>query len=444
MSTRFDENERALLGAILNNSDSLIDVVGIVSPESFRGERNRAVFTAMLSLFNASAPVDLVTVSDKASSLGGGAQYSSFCAELMTAPGLEYGANAVHYANLVSRDHKWSELAKAGDSIIGMSMSREGEVDEAVDKAEGLIFNIASETKKETGAYISDLLSPTLNELEAARDNDGGVIGISSGFYQVDGITAGFKDTDLTIVAARPAMGKSAFSMQLALNAAKKGKKAAFFSLEMGGTQLVQRILTQVANVDPQRARRGFTDDEDWSRLVRAAGQLDALPLYIDDDFSMTPTELRAKCRRLKMREGLDFVVVDYLQLMHVSGMNTGSREREIATISRSLKGLAKELDIPVVALSQLSRAAENRGLSARPQLSDLRESGAIEQDADNVMFIHRPEYYGVVMDEGTGRSLQNMAEVIVAKQRSGPTGTAELYFKDGKFSNLDKTQVYA
>ena len=158
----------------------------------------------------------------------------------------------------------------------------------------------------------------------------------------------------------------------------------------------------------------------------------------------MTPTELRAKCRRLKMREGLDFVVVDYLQLMHVSGMNTGSREREIATISRSLKGLAKELEIPVVALSQLSRAAENRGLSARPQLSDLRESGAIEQDADNVMFIHRPEYYGVVMDEGTGRSLQNMAEVIVAKQRSGPTGTAELYFKDGKFSNLDKTQVYA
>jgi len=233
-------------------------------------------------------------------------------------------------------------------------------------------------------------------------------------------------------------MGKSALAMQLALNAAKAGKKAAFFSLEMGGTQLVQRLLTQVASVDPQRARRGFTNDEDWSRLTRAAGSLDSLPLYIDDDFSMTPVELRAKCRRLQMRGGLDMVVVDYLQLMSVHGET--SREREVAKISRSLKGLAKELDIPVVALAQLNRGVESRGTNARPMLSDLRESGAIEQDADNVFFIHRPEYYGVTMDHDTGRNLANIAEVIVSKQRSGPTGTAELYFKDGKFSNLDRT----
>jgi len=434
-----NENERALLGAILNDSDVLIDVISVVSPDSFRGEQNKAVYTAMLELFNSSAPVDLVTVADRANKSVGSAHFSSYCAELMSIEGIQFGQNAMHYAKMVERDHKWYELAKAGTSIVDLSMTQHVDVDEAIDSAEGMIFNIAAETKKETGANLSDLLMPTLNELEAARENEGGVIGISSGFYQVDSITAGFKETDLTIVAARPAMGKSAFSMQLALNAAKKGKKAAFFSLEMGGTQLVQRILTQVAGVDPQRARRGFTNDEDWSRLVRAAGQLDSIPLYIDDDFSMTPTELRAKCRRLKMKQGLDMVVVDYLQLMHVAGMNSGSREREIATISRSLKGLAKELEVPVVALSQLSRAAESRGLSARPQLSDLRESGAIEQDADNVMFIHRPEYYGVVMDESTGRNLTNVAEVIVAKQRSGPTGTAELFFKDGKFSNLDR-----
>lgn len=433
------KNEQALLGAILNDADKLIDVIGIVTPESFRGEQNKLVFASMVSLFNSSVPVDYVTVVDHASKSTDGSGLSSYCADLLTQSGIEYGQNAVHYANLVARDNKWYQLSGAGDKIINMAMSQEETVEEAVDKAENMIFNIATEGKKETGAYVADLLKPALDELEEARNSEGGVIGIPSDFYQLDAITAGWKKTDLTIVAARPAMGKSAFSMQVALNAAKKGHKAAFFSLEMGGTQLTQRLLTQVAQVDPQRARRGFTNDDDWSRLTRAAGMLSELPLYIDDAFSMTPTELRAKCRRLKMKGGLDLIVVDYLQLMTSPGET--SREREVAVISRSLKGLAKELDVPVIALSQLSRAVETRGLNARPQLSDLRESGAIEQDADNVAFIHRPEYYGVTMDDQTGRSLVNVAELIVAKQRSGPIGTAELFFKDGTFHNLDRVR---
>jgi len=431
----YSNNERALLGAILNDPDVFIDVIGIVTPDSFRVADNKLVFKTMVELFDASIPIDYVTVSDRASKAPDSKGIVTYCADLV---GSEFGTNAVHYASLINRDDKWHKLNTAGREIITIADEQTDSVESAIDEAESLIFNIATEGKKETGGYISALLKPALDELEMARKSDGGIIGISSGFYQVDSITAGFKNTDLTIVAARPAMGKSAFAMQVALNSAKAGKKSAFFSLEMGGTQLVQRLLTQVADVDPQRARRGFTDDEDWSRLTRAAGMLDALPLYIDDDFSMTPTELRAKCRRLKMKGGLDFVVVDYLQLMTVNGET--SREREVAKISRSLKGLAKELDIPVVALAQLNRGVESRGANARPMLSDLRESGAIEQDADNVMFIHRPEYYGVTMDHDTGRNLANIGEIIVAKQRSGPTGTAELYFKDGKFSNLDRT----
>lgn len=425
--------EQGLLGAVLANPECLIDVVERVDETMFAHEANRSVYAAMLHLFNTNRPVDLVTVKEITPDL------SDYCDKLFITVGV-VGENAAAYAEMVVEAHKWRKLNEAADTIFTTAMAQEMTADEALDYAEGLIFEIADSGSQAQAVQLGDLLKPALDEFEAARAADGGIVGIPSGFKDVDRITSGWRKTDLTIVAARPAMGKSAFAMQVALESAKRGIPTVFYSLEMGGVQLAQRILTGESGVDGQRARTGYTNDDDWGRMTRVAGRLADIPLYIDDCFALSPTQLRARCRRMKMRHGLGMVVVDYLQLMSVPSLRRGaSREQEIAQISRALKGLAKEIEIPVIALSQLSRAVETRGANARPQLSDLRESGAIEQDADNVLFLHRPEYYGITMDPDTGRSLVNVAEVIVAKQRSGPIGKAELFFDKASFSNMEK-----
>ena len=338
MELRQVKIEQALLGAILHNPDALIDVIGIVNERSFRVDQNRRVFSSMLALFDCHRPVDLITVQEHASSSEGGSGLISYCTDLYTQYGIEFGGNAVSYAERVADSDKWYRLNLAGAEISDMSIVQDADIEEALDRAEGLVFDIAGDTKSETGAMVGSLLQPALDEFEAARSADGGIIGISSGFADIDAITAGWKKTDLTIVAARPAMGKSALSMQIALNAALSGVRSAFFSLEMGGTQLVQRILTTQSGVDGQRARRGFTNDDDWSRLTLAAGKLHDAPLYIDDAFSLTPTELRAKCRRMKMREGLDLVVVDYLQLMQVPEAKDNRCQRTLTGSVRLLR----------------------------------------------------------------------------------------------------------
>ncbi len=432
--------ERALLGAVLQNPDTLIDVVEIVRADHFVHEMNKGVFWSVLRLWETNRAVDLVTVSETVPPSGSGPEHKNYCYQLYAGVGV-VGENAVYYASILLERYKWRKLTEVADEVFTVATAQEMSADDALDYAEGKIFEIAADGGSDTEHHIGDLIKPALDQFEAARAADGGITGLESGFYDLDKITSGWHKTDLTIIAARPAMGKSAFAMQVALNAARAGIPTVFFSLEMGGVQLAQRIITGEAGVNPQRARTGFTNDEDWTRMATASGRIADVPLYIDDGFNLSPIALRAKCRRAKSRRGLGLVVVDYLQLMSVPDMRRGAnREQEISKISRSLKGLAKELDIPVLALSQLSRAVESRGAGARPQLSDLRESGAIEQDADNVLFIHRPEMYGVTMDNDTGRSLEGIGEVIVSKQRSGPLGKVELLFREGRFSNLQKT----
>ena len=288
---------------------------------------------------------------------------------------------------------------------------------------------------------MSEVLKETLHRLESIHGRDGGITGVRTGFHRLDQMTSGFQRSDLIVVAARPSMGKTAFILRMARNAAldPKDKTAvAIFSLEMSAGQLAQRLLTAEARIDAQAARTGRLHDDDWPDLARAAGRLSQAPIFIDDTAGLGVLEIRAKARRLKAEHDIGLIVVDYLQLMHGSGDNRQNREQEIAQISRSLKALAKELDIPVIAVSQLSRAVETRGGDRRPMLSDLRESGSIEQDADVVAFIYRAERYGILVDDN-GNSTEGLAEVIVGKQRNGPIGTVKLAWLDqyATFENL-------
>lgn len=418
------EAELSVLGAIMIEGESLAKVIELIDEDAFYRDAHRKIYNAMIGLYERSEVVDLVTLAEEMDRRGtleaaGGRLYlASLMDSVATAAHVSYHANVVK--------EKWirRKLIRTGTSIVQKSYEGGEEVDELLDQAEQSIFQISESRLAQGFVKIQPVVKAVFRQVQDLAEGKVGSIGLSSGFRDLDTILSGLQAGDLIIVAGRPSMGKTAFALNVALNAANgSDAPVAIFSLEMAKEQLVHRLLCSEARVDSHALRNGFVPKNKWKDLIEAANKLSGAPIFIDDLANVSVLEMRAKARRLQAEHGLGLLIVDYLQLM--SGGSQENRQQEISHISRSLKGLAKELKVPVMALSQLSRAVENRPESARrPQLSDLRESGAIEQDADVVLFLYREEMYKKDKPE-----LEGMAEVIVGKQRNGPLGTVKLSF---------------
>ncbi len=422
------EAEISVLGGMLIDPDAVAKAVELVDDSMFYREAHRRLYRAMARLFERGDVVDVVTFSEELKKTGelessGGHGY---LADLLDA--VPTAANIEYHARLVREKALLRRLIDASSRIIRDVYDQgERQVEEVLDQAEQRIFQVAQSHEREGFVWIKEILWPTFEHIERLQQTESGITGISTGFKDLDRMTTGLQKGDLVIVAARPAMGKTSLVLNVAQNAAiEEDRKVAIFSLEMSKEQLVQRFLCSEARVDAQKLRRGRLSAEEYQRLAAAAGHLNTAPIWIDDSPGSTVLEMRAKARRLKSETDLDMLIIDYLQLM-TGSRRTESRVQEVSDISRGLKALARELDVPVIALSQLSRAPEQR-TDRRPQLSDLRESGSIEQDADVVMFLFRPEYYFGSTDKD-GNNIEGKAELIVGKQRNGPTGTVDLYF---------------
>ena len=430
------EAEQAVLGCMLTDKDSVISAIEILKENDFYREDNRIIYAAILSLYAKSEPIDIITVKAELTEEGnfervGGLAYLADLPEKVPTT-----ANIDRYIKIVEEKSMARHLIQSANELISLGYDETEDVTNIMDMAEKKIFDLVQNKSTKGYSSIKDVLFSSFAELEKLSNQKGGITGVTTGFYDLDRKTAGLHGSDLIILAARPAMGKSAFAINIATNAALKAKvPVIIFNLEMSKEQVANRILCSEALVDNNKLRTGQIDDEDWMKLAEASGILSEAPIYIDDTPGINMMEIKAKCRKLKMEKGIGLVVIDYLQLIQGSGKRNSSREQEISEISRSLKILAKELNVPVIALSQLSRAAEQRKEGHRPMLSDLRESGAIEQDADIVMFLYRDDYY----DENTDN--QNIAEVILAKHRSGSTGTIKLAWLSNytKFENFQR-----
>lgn len=422
------EAELSVLGGMLIDADAIVKAIEILDDSMFYREGNRRLYRAMIRIWERGDVIDSVTLTEELRNSGdyeavGGAL---FLAQLWDA--VPTAANIEYHARIVRQKAVLRRLIESATSIIQRTYESQDDVEQLLDEAEQQIFQIAQTHDRKGFVWIKEILWPTFERIEQLQNNDSSVTGVPSGFPDLDELTAGFQPGDLVIVAARPSMGKTAFTLNVAQHAAISARKAvAFFSLEMSKESLVQRILCAEGRVDAGRLRKGRLMDDEYARLATAAGYLNTAPIYIDDTPAISVLEMRAKARRLKAdRPDLEMVIVDYLQLMQGNG-RTESRQQEVSEISRGLKALAKELNVPVVALSQLSRAVESRP-DKRPMMSDLRESGAIEQDADLIMFLYRPEYYFGPVDKD-GNSLEGRAELIVGKQRNGATGMVPLMF---------------
>lgn len=426
------EAERSVLGSMLIDDEAIGVVLELVDEVYFYEESHRQIYRMIIDLYNDHKNVDLITLSDKLKSEGllesvGGVSYLTQLIDSVPT-----AANAEHYAQIVKEKSIQRQLIKNATQIVGESYEPGVNVDELVDRAEKLIFEIAYLRKRQQSFHIKDIIKDSIETIDKLYQRKEHVTGIPSGYEEFDKITSGLQKSDLVIVAGRPSMGKSALAVCMAEYAAVEKKLGvAFFSLEMSKEQLVQRLLCCHARVDAHKVRSGFLSPSDWPKLTAAAGKLSAAPIFIDDTPAISALELRAKARRLVANHDIKLIVLDYLQLMR-SSYQTESRQQEISEISRSIKALARELDIPIIAISQLSRAVESRQ-DHRPQLSDLRESGAIEQDADLVVLLMREEYY-TPTEENKG-----IADIIIAKQRNGPVGTVKLTFikEYMRFENL-------
>ena len=430
------EAEQAVLGAMLIDQDAALRAVEVLRPEMFYREAHRRLFRVMATLTDARIVLDHVTLRDELTRRGelddaGGVEY---LAELVDA--VPTAANIEFHANIVKEKAILRRLIDAATSIVSDAYAGKSSANELLDSAESRVFQISQDRRDEGFSRIKEMLWPTMERIETLQKSGKSITGVPSGFVDLDEMTSGFQRSELIIVAARPSMGKTSFCLNIATHAALEGHGVAIFSLEMSKDALVQRMLCAEARVDSQLVRRGMLRDHDFTKLARAAGILQGAPIWIDDLPAQTLLEMRSKARRLKAEYDLGMIVVDYLQLMR-SPEYSDNRVQEISDISRSLKALARELEVPVVALSQLSRASEQRGGERKPILSDLRDSGAIEQDADVVVFIHRPEMYQ--KEDSEGRSLEGIAEIIVAKHRNGPTGNLDLHFEKSitRFDNL-------
>ena len=429
------EAEQAIIGSMLTDRDAVISAIEILKEEDFYREDNKAIYTAILNLYNRAEPIDIITVKSELESMGkfeqvGGLEYLAELPEKVPTT-----ANAMKYIKIVEEKSTLRRLIKTANEIIELGYSPTEDVEDIMEGAEKKIFNIMQEKNQKGYAPIKDVLVESFTKLEELYNRKQHITGVPSGFTELDYRTAGFHGSELILIAARPAMGKTAFALNIATNAAVKANvPVAVFSLEMPKEQLVNRILCSESMVDSNKVRTGKLEEDDWTKLAGAIGPLSEAEIFIDDTPGINITEIRAKCRKLKLEKNIGMVVIDYLQLIQGSNKRGGSREQEISEISRSLKILAKELDVPVIALSQLSRAAEQRP-DHRPMLSDLRESGAIEQDADIVMFLYRDDYYNQDSEK------KDIAEIIIAKHRGGSTGTVELLWLGSytKFVNLER-----
>ena len=436
--------EEAVLGGILLDKNALALVMDILRPDVFYLERHQVIYRAIVQLYESSSPIDLLTVTEalrRSQELerAGGAFY---LVELTNR--VASAANIEYHARIIAQKYIMREVVQLGGELLKDGYEDTMDCFELLNRAEQDLFAITQKTTSKSVTHLATAGHDFLRYLEQVSKVATGLTGVPSGLTDLDRLTAGWQPSDLIIIAARPGMGKSALITSIALNAARDFQKpVALFTLEMPTAQVVARILAQMIEVPLSRLRKGQLDDREWQQVQSAVEQLSQIPIYIDDTAGLNIYELRAKCRRLKKQHDIELVIVDYLQLMSAAPDAAkdkgGNREQEISTISRALKALAKELNVPVIALSQLSRAVETRGGSKRPMLSDLRESGAIEQDADMVGFIYRPEYYQILEDE-RGNSLKGTAEFIIAKHRNGALDTAKLKFIDtvAKFADLD------
>ncbi len=431
------EAEQAVLGCMLLDKDAVVDALEVLKPDDFYREENKQIFSAMLSLYSRSEPIDLITVKEELVSIGklevcGGLEYIADLPEKVPTT-----ANADKYIKIVEEKSILRNLIKTSNELIDLGYNQSMEVDEIIEKAEKDVFSLIKNRNQKGYTPIKEVLVETFAELEKLYNQKEHITGVPTGFTDLDYKTAGLHGSELILVAARPAMGKTAFALNIATNAAVRAKvPVAIFSLEMSKEQLTTRILSSEAMIDSNKLKTGKMDEEDWVKLAEGLQPLSEAEIYIDDTPGISVTEIRAKSRKLKLEKDIGLIVIDYLQLISGSGnKRNASREQEISEISRSLKILAKELNVPVIALSQLSRAPEQRKDDHRPMLSDLRESGAIEQDADIVMFLYRDDYYNPESEQ------KNIAEVILAKHRGGSTGTVELLWLGSftKFVNIER-----
>lgn len=433
--------EIAVLGAIFLDRDALLKAIEILRPEHFYKEAHQKIFTACYELFGRNEAVDLITVANELARRNqledlGGSQYLMSLAEAVPT-----AANVMYHASIVRGKALLRELIRAGTSIVSSCYEESEPTETVLDFAEQRIFEVSKDRIRPSFRPIKSILKSTFEDIERLYSRKGHVTGVPTGFSDLDDLTGGFQHADLIVIAGRPSMGKTSFALSIALHAAMEERiPTAIFSLEMAMSHLVQRMLCAEARVEAYRLRTGRLGDKDWPKLTTAAGRLSEAPIYIDDTPSMNVLELRAKARRVKAEHGIALLTIDYLQLLKGGG-RFESRQQEMTEICRSLKSLAKELDIPIVALSQLSRAVEARE-TKRPQLADLRESGAIEQDADLVAFIYRPGYYKALQSPEERENYE--AEIIVAKQRNGPTDTVPLIFRREymRFEDADRTRT--
>ncbi|MDA0973822.1 MAG: replicative DNA helicase [Bacteroidetes bacterium] len=431
--------EEAVLGAILLDSKALNDVIDALIPEAFYDTRHQKIFNAVVSLFNESKPIDILTVTEKLRTtsdldvVGG----PFFIAQLTNK--VASTANAEVHARIITQKYIMRELIRISSETIKEAYDETTDVFDLLDKTEGKLFSVSESNLKRSYDEMSSLMREALENIEEVMNSDEGVSGVPSGFRDLDKITSGWQKSDMIVIAARPGMGKTAFVLSMARNIAVDHQRpVAVFSLEMSSVQLVQRLISSETEISSEKLRKGDLRPDEFQLIHSRIGKLSKAPLFIDDTPALSVFELRAKCRRLKQQHNIELVVIDYLQLMTAGG-DKGNREQEISTISRSIKSIAKELNIPVIALSQLNRSVETRGGDKKPQLSDLRESGAIEQDADLVSFIYRPEYYGIEEYEN-GMPTKGVGEFIIAKHRNGALESVRLSFKNhlAKFTDLD------
>ncbi|MEP7263053.1 MAG: replicative DNA helicase [Bacteroidota bacterium] len=433
--------EDAVLGALMLDKDAVANVIDILHPECFYKDAHQKIYHAIHTLFHQTQPVDILTVTQQLRKTGdleiaGGAYYITQLTNRVAS-----AANIEFHSRIILQKYIQRELIRISTETITNAYEETSDVLELLDNAERNLFSLAEGNIRKNYEDMHNLITKAIKEIEIAAKQTAGVTGVQSGFTDLDRVTAGWQKSDLIIIAARPGMGKTAFTLSMARNAAVKFNRAvAFFSCEMSSLQLVNRLISSESEINSEKIKKGLLADHEWAQLNSRIAPLTKAPLYIDDTPALTVFELRAKCRRLVAEKKVELIIIDYLQLMTTGGDNRGgNREQEISTISRSLKSIAKELNVPIIALSQLSRAVESRGGSKKPQLSDLRESGAIEQDADMVLFIYRPEYYDLTEDEN-GNSTANVAEIIVAKNRNGALKSVNLKFLGHltKFTDLD------
>ncbi len=437
------ELEEAVLGALMLEKDALTAVIDLLKPQSFYKDAHQRIFKAILALFDKSEPIDILTVTQELREQGelefvGGAYYVT---QLTTR--VNSAANIEFHARIITEAAIKRDLISISSEVLGRAYEDTTDVFDLLDSTEAKLFEVSESNIRKNFDDMQSLMHKAIKELEAKKSQKEGLTGVPSGFTALDRVTSGWQPSDLIILAARPAMGKTAFVVSAMRNAAVDfGKGVAIFSLEMSSIQLVNRLISAEAELDSEKIKKGNLADYEWTQLNHKITRLSQAPIFIDDTPGLSIRELRTKCRRLKAQHDIQMVIIDYLQLMSGNAEGSkggGNREQEIASISRALKQLAKELNVPVIALSQLSRAVETRGGDKKPMLSDLRESGSIEQDADMVCFLYRPEYYGITEDE-MGNPTLGVGEVIIAKHRNGEVGSVALKFigKYTKFGNLE------